>query len=397
MKICQITASMDRSAGGPPNVISGSSLELIRKGCQVELCSMVLQGRIGEARSEWPALIEAGIVMNFFERDIEGLAYSLELENFLSDNFSRFDAFHFHGIWDLSLVISVRKLQSLGCNVYISAHGMLDPWSLSRSSLLKQLALKFFGIKSGLLKAKGVIFATQEEADLADRGLKCKLPAKIITNGVDTRIDLKDKREGRRFLESVVHDVERFGYVFLFCARLHPKKGLFEAVKAFHQIHADHPDWCFVIAGISEDLEYESAIVSYIADNNLLKSVFLTKEISGSSCSLAYAGSDALIQVSFQEGFSLTVLEAMLYGNPVVISDACHMDDVRTENCGRIVGNSIAEISKGMKDIMSMDKTAYDAMSKSANRLVTERFSWDRVSEQLRDVYRQNSALEKLP
>ncbi len=112
----------------------------------------------------------------------------------------------------------------------------------------------------------------------------------------------------------------------MFVGRPLPHKNLRRLIEAFAQLHGRHPDLYLMIGG-----KKDASQDSYEALANRLgvgDRVILTDWISDGQLKWAMEQTKAYVWPSLSEGFGLPPLEAMLYGVPVVSSNASCMPEI---------------------------------------------------------------------
>jgi glycosyltransferase involved in cell wall biosynthesis len=95
-----------------------------------------------------------------------------------------------------------------------------------------------------------------------------------------------------------------------------------------------------------------------------------------------------LSQPSRDEGFSLSILEAMASRCPVVISERCKFPDVARHRAGIVVPLSIPELASALRAYAS-DACRRASDGRSARLLVEHSYTWDIVSGQAARMYAQ--------
>jgi len=150
---------------------------------------------------------------------------------------------HLNGLWQYSSVATRRLWRKKRIPYVISPRGMLDPWALGNARWKKVLAAMVFE-KAALRDAICIHALCEAEADsIRAYGLKQRM--EIVPNGVGLPVLLTSKdtenSEGKKRL--------------LFLGRIHPKKGLVGALRAWANILnskskiQNWKQWQFVIAG----------------------------------------------------------------------------------------------------------------------------------------------------
>jgi GalNAc-alpha-(1->4)-GalNAc-alpha-(1->3)-diNAcBac-PP-undecaprenol alpha-1,4-N-acetyl-D-galactosaminyltransferase len=145
--------------------------------------------------------------------------------------------------------------------------------------------------------------------------------------------------------------------------RLHPQKGFDLLFKAFHKIHAKHPDWQITILGegsIRPELEQLRSQL------NLTDRIHLPGLVTNVPEYLNQA--DLFVMPSRFEGFPMALCEAMAYGLPVLAADCLSgpRDIIENDVNGVLVKTEdidalAAGLDKLMSDPAKRQQLAYNA------------------------------------
>ena len=194
------------------------------------------------------------------------LAWAPEMDNALDE--VRPDILSLHGLWQYPSVATRRQLRSHGTRYVVSPRGMLDIWALANSRWKKRIAAWAF--ENAVLSDAACLHALcAAEAD-AIRAYGLRQRIEVVPNGVDLPEKLTtESTEGRSRL--------------LFLGRIHPKKGLVGALRAWAEfqnskskIH-NSKQWQFVIAGWDQG-GHEGDLKKLCADLGLRTAFRTTKD-----------------------------------------------------------------------------------------------------------------------
>ena len=99
------------------------------------------------------------------------------------------------------------------------------------------------------------------------------------------------------------------------------------------------------------------------------------------------AGCDIYANSSISEGISLTILEAMAAGLPVVATHVGGTPEIVDASCGRLVpSRDSANLSATLSELAG-DATLRSALGRAARERVEQRFTLDRMIAEYRDAY----------
>jgi glycosyltransferase involved in cell wall biosynthesis len=240
-------------------------------------------------------------------------------------------------------------------------------------------------VRRGLSKARKVIAASQYvRKDLVRNGIN---PEKIevIHNGIDHRLFFPQMQ-----IDSETVNIKPFAIkrpYFIYGSRLAgPDKKHIELIKAFtlfkERTHLPHR---LVLAGAegaySEEV-HKAAFQSAAASD-----IFLTGFFPHESFPQLYAGADACIFPSENEGVGLPVLEAMATGIPVACSKAGALPEMGGPAALYFDSNNIEEISAAMEKIVT-DGALREKMVAEGIEW-TKRFDWGTTVSMTIDVIRK--------
>jgi poly(glycerol-phosphate) alpha-glucosyltransferase len=309
-------------------------------------------------------------------------------------------------LWKYPSWASLQWAKQTGKPMMVAPHGSLDAWALRNAAWKKRIAAALFKNRQ-LHKATCLRALCQSEAD-AFRAYGLKNPIAIIPNGVALPEMPKSRDEGR---ESSAPKK------LLFLGRIHPKKGLVNLVRAFKKALDHRPStvdsapWRLVIAGWDQG-GHEAELVRLCEELRLSfshkrhknhkvgESEALDHRLSTFDSEVIFHGpafgrdkedllrsADAFILPSFSEGLPMSVLEAWSYRLPVVMTPECNLPEGFAADAAICIETGAESIAQGLDSLFSMNESDLKAMGAKGRALVEERFTWQTVAAQMREVY----------
>lgn len=290
------------------------------------------------------------------------------------------DVLHLQGLWLYPSIATLRWRLRTGRPVMISPHGMLDPWALNNSAWKKRLALAAFERRN--LSGAACLHALAAGEVTAFRALGLAAPVAVIPNGVDPPAP----RACAARPSCLEGDTRR---VLLFLGRLHPKKGIAEALRAWAIAVRGAPalrrDWVFAIAGW-DDGGHAAALRRLSSELGVAASVRFTGPVFGADKAALLEAADAFILPSHSEGLPMAVLEAWSHGCPVLMTRACNLPEGFAAGAAVEITTDPAEMAGVLATRLA--DPALAGLGTAGRALVAERFSWDRIGRDLAAVYR---------
>ena len=185
--------------------------------------------------------------------------------------------------------------------------------------------------------------------------------------------------------ESIDSDIKRKQNQLLYVGTIEPRKGLSYLINAIKLIKGEIEDYKLIIVGKVKDIDYYNKILKEIEDNNL--NVYFSGFISDEELKKLYSESDIFVFPSLQEGFGMSLNEAMSYGLPVVCFNNSAMPYSVNETNGILVENKNSEkFSDAILKIMK-DNTLRDNLSKGALQHAKNLFTKDNFEKKVKHIF----------
>ncbi|MGP3974965.1 glycosyltransferase [Streptomyces sp. 8N114] len=286
------------------------------------------------------------------------------------------DVVHVHLMRDLVTLPVALLAARMGRPLVLQTHGMIDPTEKRVARAVDVLGLRWV-----LKQADAVLHLTPRERELTAAVVAPEPmgPAYRLVNGVAPQPMRATTREPGR------------PPTVLYCARVQEGKRPQDFVGAIPTVLDKHPDARFVMAG---------------PDTGALAGDMLALARSlGAGHALEYVGaldhagvverlrtSDVYVLPSIKDAFSVSVLEALSVGLPVVVTRTSGLaPDVAAAGAGRLVDSAPADPENaarvGRAVLELLDPAANAAASQAAWRLAQDSFTLDAVVDTLRDIY----------
>ncbi len=288
------------------------------------------------------------------------------------------DGLHIHGLWEQSTLVAGRGARKQGIPYVLSAHGMLEPWAI-RNKRLKKLVYAALIERANLEGASCLHALTQAEAQ-DYRSFGCTAPIAVIPNGVripnrissDTFLAQYPALKGKR--------------IILFLGRIHFKKGLDLLLRAWKKIILRWPEAHLVLAG--PDFEGTRArMTALVEQEQLTQQVLFTGMLRDDLKWSALAAAECFVLPSFSEGLSVSVLEAMGVGLPVIVSEHCNLPEVAELDAGWVIPAAVAPLEQALETLLENSTRSNAEIGARGREFVRGRYNWSVVARQMDEIY----------
>ena len=288
------------------------------------------------------------------------------------------DGVHIHGLWEQSTAIAGHTARALRKPYVLSAHGMLEPWALSNRRLKKLVYSALFE-RANVRGATCLHALTGAEAQdykrFGGRG-----PVAVIPNGVHIPQSLNPEPFFTQF-PALKHK-----RIFLFLGRLHQKKGLDILIQSWSALARVWPEAHLVLAGPDFD-GTRARVEQQILELGLVANITLPGMLRNELKWSALAAAECFILPSYSEGLSVSVLEAMGTGLPVIVSEQCNLPEVKELEAGLVIQSNTASLTYAIREFLSNSSQTNRQIGNKGRSFVAERYTWATVSAQMSELY----------
>jgi len=168
--------------------------------------------------------------------------------------------------------------------------------------------------------------------------------------------------------------------------RIRKQKGLDRLIDAALPLLKQHPDFTIVITGQvqSKDRAYFDAQMAKVEQAGLQGQVVYLGELPFAEIPAMIRSMSIVTALSRNEGFGLTVLEAMASGVAVLTSDAGAWPEIVREGIDghTVSNNNMADLSSKLADMLASPETL-DDMGKQGRQRIEQHFTIEREAESL--------------
>lgn len=376
MKILHVVQSLDPAWGGIARVLPELAAGLAAGGDMCRIATLA-GGRYGT-----PPNVSGVEVLKFAAPDASKLGKSSDFNRDIGRLVGEADLAHLHGLWTGQNWAAGKAARKARRPYIITPHSMMMPWAWQRSRLKKKLAGALF--EHANLRGAALLHALSHgEAD-AIRALGFNSRIELVPNGLHTAqfasLPAPDDFI-RRFPET------RDRRWILFLGRISEQKGIIEAMRGCFDAAAGGKEFQLIVAG-NDEFGLQKLLETAVRRKGLEGRVTFTGVLDRPTVLSVLSRTTLLLQPSKSEGLSLSILEAMAAGVPVLISPACNMPEVASHGAGRIVEPERGAISTALKQLFSLTPAELTSMGTRGRDLVRNRFDWSKVLPEYRKMYK---------
>jgi glycosyltransferase involved in cell wall biosynthesis len=380
MRILQVLNSLDPADGGPPAVVLRLSAALATEGAEVTIYSTERAGResdIERTLQGIPGIEKVHRHSEICDSRFDCL-FGEAARAFLRREGKQFDLVYVHGLWRPPLQAILRESIHQNLPFVVTPHGMLARWALAQKPLRKRVALALLWRR---LIGRSLFVHALTPAEANDfRALGIEAPVEVIPNGCF--LEEMGELPPPGTFRARHPEVGGQPYI-LFLARLHYVKRADLLVRAFAKVAARVPDVKLVVAG--PDFGTRALIEETVVRQGLKERVFLPGPLYGKEKYAAMADAICFCQSSVYETFSMSILEAMACGLPVVVTKGCNFDEIKDSGAGLVVDDDDGG-ENALADALGTICTneAFRAQAaRRARELVVEKYTWPIVARRL--------------
>lgn len=371
MRVLQVATLVtpDGAYGGPIRVALNQLEELQRRGHTVELVA-------GTSGFDEPPRELQGVPVSLYpvRRAVPKSGYaglhSPGVQAHVKRAMGKVDVVHVHMARDLITLPAAALVGRASVPLIIQPHGMIDESGNPLARLLDAVATRRV-----LRRSAQILTLTPEERSSLEVVAGTNLTMTSIANGVSLPS------------QSAVRPGERLEFLFL--ARLHPRKRASMFVRAAQQLIASGMDADFVIVGPDEGEGDE--VSDLIASAQEPSRIRWEGALPPAETLGRMQRASVYVLPSVGEVLSMSILEAMSLGLPVVITDSNGLAPaVSGARAGLVVEPTEEALVEALREIAEDDALRRE-LGLNAARLVADQYSIASVGRHLEAIYQASS------
>ena len=198
----------------------------------------------------------------------------------------------------------------------------------------------------------------------------------LINNGIEKQ----EKKAAEKITE--VFGLTKDSYICSVC-RLTEEKGIHYLIDAYNSIKTDKK---LVIAGDTSDTDEYVAMLKRMAAYN--SNIIFTGFISGDILKEIYSNAYLVVIPSDIEGMSLSLLEALAYGNAVLCSDIPENTLVTEEKAIHFEKGNVDDLTVKLEELCC-HANLVDALRSDVEEFILKKYNWLDVAETTYNLYQR--------
>jgi glycosyltransferase involved in cell wall biosynthesis len=365
--------------GGPIYSVHALCRALVAAGHQVHVITTSVDGPGDSNVPHGRSVCVDGVQVYYFRsRLLRRIYWSTDLAQALKSMMIDFDVAHLHSVFLFPTWAAARSAMRARVPYVLSPRGMLDRELIAqRSTAIKRAWIGL--IERGNLAGAACIHLTSTEEHRALLDLQLALaPVSVIPNGVEAPVSFSSDEISPDIRAVVAH-----GFDILCFGRISWKKGLDRLIRAM----AELPNTTAVIAGNDEERIVEKlqglAKQSGVGD----RVRFLPRQIDRADKEALFAAARVFALPSVSENFGNVIVEAMVRGLPVVLTERVGAAEIiRASGAGIVAGSGQKDFAAALAALLLSEQRLAAASIAGAN-YAREQLTWARVAHSFEGLY----------
>ena len=198
----------------------------------------------------------------------------------------------------------------------------------------------------------------------------------LVHNGIERPV----KKDAEKITE--LYGLSKGGYICI-VSRLTAEKGIHYLIDAFNKIKTEKK---LVIAGDTSDTDDYVAMIKQKAENN--PNIIFTGFISGDTLKEIYSNAYLVTLPSDIEGMSLSLLEALAYGNAVLCSDIPENTLVTEDRAMHFKKSDVEDLADKLQ-LLFDDEKLVGSLREGVDEFILKKYSWSDVADTTYHLYQK--------
>jgi glycosyltransferase involved in cell wall biosynthesis len=397
MKVLHVATTLGPENGGAAVACIELCVALAERGHQVEIFTTTVDiPPSWDVRRNQPFNYR-GINIHFFP--VWGPNYywiSPALFVALWKKIRKFEVIHIHSLYRIHLPVTAWICRFFRRPYLVKPHGSLDPF-LFRYRRWRKIPHEFLFDRSAYAHAAAIHYVADEERRLAE---STKLVKSIKTKGIvvpSAVVVPEGAFSGERDKANVSSlAIERLilrfpelkdKVIILFLGRLNFKKGIDILVAAFAIVKKTISKAHLLIVGPDSE-GYGNQIKIWLREHDVVAETTFTGMLLGDEKMAAFHLASVFVLPSYTENFGIAIVEAMIHGSPVVISNKVNIwREIEEAGAGLVTECDVGQTADAILHVLTDEKLSL-SLSANGARLAKERFTWHAAAEKMEAVYK---------
>ena len=307
-----------------------------------------------------------------------GLGYAPGLRAALAQATGERTVLHLQGLWKLTSAACLSVSEAYATPRVISPRGMLDAWALGQSRVRKRIARWLYEDRN--LAGASCIHTLCEAEARQVRSFGLRNPVAVVANGVD----LPEERAGA--IPDPAPADWRDRRVVLFLSRVHRKKGLPSLIRGWAGCACRRDGWALAIAG-PDDGGHAAEVQQLVAELGLTDSVSIVGGQYGACKDAWLRRASVFVLPSQSEGFPMSLLEALAYGLPAIMTPDCNFPQAQEAGAAVCAHGDPASLGDAVQGLTGMGDRELSEMGKRGRDFVAREYTWRGIAGQMTGVY----------
>lgn len=213
--------------------------------------------------------------------------------------------------------------------------------------------------------------------------------AHYISNGVRADIFRTPSLDERTSARASVVPNTQDSFVVLCPRRLEPKNGVEFFVRAAHAIIEKYPQCIFIVTGNDAFPDYASSVKKEALSGPAANRIVFTGPIPNAEMIQYYWASDVVVLPSLMEATSISGLEAMSCGLPLIGTRVGGIPQIiNDKQTGRLVSQKNPKDIVDAIDFLIHNHEALREYGACARARIEKEFSWDAIIDKTLEIYK---------
>jgi glycosyltransferase involved in cell wall biosynthesis len=309
--------------------------------------------------------------------------YSRGLSKKLGETVLGFDLVHVSAIWQWHQFTVSRICTKAQKPYIVTPHNSLSSLSIKLAGNIKKEIYWRLLSQSTIKKASALNFLCEGErrSSLANT---FSVPSFIVPNGID--LDGFSYFGGSHLKRRGELGLSDDEIILLFLGRIHPTKRLDRVIESVGKIQTRKKFRLLLVGPIVDD-NYYQILIALIEKYSLRASVRFIGPIGNDDVLKFYSVADLLILISEFEGVSMTSIEALASGVPLLISKGvANWEEILRAEAGIVTDGDPNDIAQKLEKI-DKGEIDLDNFSSNARKLAEQRYDINEVASLMIKAY----------